>query len=150
VHILRETAQFLATLCCSLFSGAAIYVNLVEHPARMACGTEIAAAEFPPSYRRASVMQASLSVFGSLCAVVAWVTGGSALWLVGGVVLGSVVPYTLIAIMPTNKQLLDSSLDRRAQRTHQLLSRWANLHAVRSILSLLALIIFLCLLVASR
>src|SRR5712692_2687556 len=116
----------------------------------MACETEIAATEFPPSYRRASVMQASLSVFGSLCAVVAWVTGGSALWLVGGFGLGSVVPYTLIAIMPTNKQLLGSSLDRRTQRTHQLLSRWSNLHAVRSILSLLALIIFLCLLIASR
>ena len=27
--------QFLATLSTCLFSGAAIYINLVEHPARM-------------------------------------------------------------------------------------------------------------------
>jgi hypothetical protein len=31
--------QFMAVLAAMLFSGAAIYVNLVEHPARMECGT---------------------------------------------------------------------------------------------------------------
>jgi len=61
MEAIRELAQFLTTLCCGLFAGAAIYVNLVEHPARMECGTEIAATEFGPSYRRAAVMQASLA-----------------------------------------------------------------------------------------
>ena len=64
MEAIRELAQFLTTLCCGLFAGAAIYVNLVEHPARMECGTEIAATEFSPSYRRAAVMQASLAATG--------------------------------------------------------------------------------------
>lgn len=61
---LQLAAEFLATLACSVFAGAAVYITLVEHPARMACGIEIAATEFSPSYRRATVMQASLAIAG--------------------------------------------------------------------------------------
>ena len=46
---MRHIAEFIAVLGCSLFTGAAIYVSLVEHPARMNCGVETAATEFPPS-----------------------------------------------------------------------------------------------------
>ncbi|MPZ19989.1 MAG: hypothetical protein GEV06_19045 [Luteitalea sp.] len=53
-------AIVLATLCTGVFAGAAIYITLVEHPARLASGTAAAIAEFRPSYRRAAPMQASL------------------------------------------------------------------------------------------
>jgi len=42
-----------STMCAGLFCGPALYVNLVEHPARMSCGQELAVREFAPSYRRA-------------------------------------------------------------------------------------------------
>jgi hypothetical protein len=35
---MRQIAEFVAVLSCSLFTGASIYINLVEHPARMECG----------------------------------------------------------------------------------------------------------------
>jgi hypothetical protein len=57
---MRQIAEFVAVLACALFTGAAVYISLVEHPARMECGVEIAATEFPPSYRRASILQADL------------------------------------------------------------------------------------------
>jgi len=44
-----------ATLSAGLFAGAAIYVNAVEHPARLSCGVDVALREFAPSYRRATV-----------------------------------------------------------------------------------------------
>ena len=53
---MRQIAEFVAVLTCGLFTGAAVYVSLVEHPVRMACGVEIAAAEFPPSYRRGAII----------------------------------------------------------------------------------------------
>src|SRR2546422_6683690 len=150
MDFLRGTAQFLATLSCSLFAGAALYINLVEHPARMVCGTETAATEFVSSYRRATVMQASLTVSSSVFSIAAWLVGGSGLWLLGGILIGAVVPFTFVAIVPTNKQLLDPALDRKSDRTRQLLSQWERLHAVRSLLSFLALIIFLYVLGVDR
>jgi len=54
----------LATACAGIFFGAAIYINLVEHPARMSCGQELAVREFGPSYARASIMQAALAIVG--------------------------------------------------------------------------------------
>lgn len=45
-----------AVLCAGIFAGAAIYINAVEHPARLSCGTELALREFGPSYRQATVI----------------------------------------------------------------------------------------------
>jgi len=140
---MRQIAEFVAVLSCSLFTGAAVYINLVEHPARMQCGVEIAATEFPPSYRRATVMQATCAALGLLSSVAAWLAGATLWWLVGGVVLGAVIPFTLIVILPTNKQLLSPTLDRRSAETERLLAHWGRLHAVRSVLSAVALLLFL-------
>jgi uncharacterized membrane protein len=139
---MRQFAEFVAVLACSLFTGAAVYISLIEHPARMECGVEIAATEFSPSYRRASIMQATLAAVGLVSSIAAWLAGATFWWLVGGMVLGSVIPFTLIVMFPINKQLLSPALDRRAQ-AEGLLTRWGTLHAVRSILSGLALLLFL-------
>ncbi len=65
LHV-QTIAELIAVLACGLFTGAAIYINFVEHPARMQCGVEIAVTEFAPSYRRAAVVQASLAALGLL------------------------------------------------------------------------------------
>ena len=138
--------EVIATLSAGLFAGAAIYINLVEHPARMECGTDLAVTEFAPSYRRAAVMQGALGAVGSLSAAVAWLMGASLWWLIGGIILGAVIPFTLIVIFPTNKRLLDSSLDKGSEHALKLLTRWGRLHAVRSALSLIAFLLFIFLL----
>ena len=140
---MRQIAEFLAVLSCSLFTGAAVYITFVEHPARMQCGVEIAATEFAPSYRRATVMQATCAALGLLSSIAAWLAGATFWWMIAGFLLGSVIPFTLIAILPTNKRLLDPTLDKRSGEAERLLARWGRLHAVRSVLSGLALILFL-------
>ena len=49
-----QAFEFIATLCAALFAGAALYINLVEHPARMGLETRIAALQWAPSYKRAT------------------------------------------------------------------------------------------------
>lgn len=140
------TFQLLATLCAAIFAGAALYINLVEHPARMSLGAATALAEWRPAYRRATFMQAPLAIIGLVAAIGAWAIGAGSVWLVGGLLLGAVVPFTLIVAFPTNKQLLDPATAGDLDRARLLLDRWNRLHAVRSMLSLAALLTFLVLL----
>ena len=125
--------ELLATLCAGLFAGASVYISLVEHPARIECGTEIAATEFGPSYRRAAVMQASLAAVGFVAAMGTVLYEPALRVLLGGLLLGSIIPFTLLVILPTNNRLLDPALDRRSPEAASLLQRWARLHAVRSV-----------------
>lgn len=134
----RMIVEIGALLCTGLFAGAALYITLVEHPARMECGTELALAEFGPSYRRAAILQGLLAAIGSLLAIGAWLAGAPLLTLISGVILFLVIPWTLIVIFPTNRQLHDPSIDRSSATAHQLLKRWGRLHAVRTVLSLIA------------
>ena len=134
--------EFVATLSATLFCGAAIYINLAEHPARMGCDTKTAATVWAPSYKRATLMQASLAILGFLAGVAVWLLGGSAMWLLGAVLIGLVVPFTFVAIMPTNNRLLEPGRDLASNETRALLKKWGKLHAVRSLLSLLASIVY--------
>ena len=131
-------AALVATASAGLFAGAAIYVSAVEHPARLSCGTALALREFAPSYRRGAVMQASLAVVGLLASIAAWWQADRAELLIGGLLLGSVVPFTLVVIFPTNHRLLAPDLDPDSAESRALLERWGTLHAVRSVLGTLA------------
>jgi Domain of unknown function (DUF1772) len=148
--MLHQFAEFVAVLSCSLFAGASVYINLVEHPARMQCGVEIAATEFAPSYRRATIMQATLAAVGLVSSIAAWLAGATFWWLVAGALLGSVIPFTLFVILPTNKLLLSPTLDKQSVEAERLLARWGRLHAVRSVLSALALLLLLYLLIFAK
>lgn len=88
-------------------------------------------------------MQAPLAVLSFLAGVGAWLLDGGLLWLIGAVLIGLVVPFTFIAIMPTNHQLLLPGRDLSSAETRSLLEKWGRLHAVRSVLSLLAAIVYL-------
>jgi hypothetical protein len=131
-----------ATMATALFAGAAVYVSAVEHPARMSCGPDVALCQFGPSYRRGAVMQASLALIGSVTGLAAsWQLRD---WLVAlASLLGLLIPFTLIVILPTNKRLLDPTLDARSSEAARLLARWARLHAVRTAVSVVALVMLL-------
>jgi uncharacterized membrane protein len=135
--------ELIAAFCTALFAGAALYVNLVEHPARLEPGTAAAIREWRPSYRRATVLQASLAVAGLLAAVGAWFQGRGTPVLIAGLALGFVVPFTLVVIFPTNKRLSDPELDEGSAEAAALLVKWNRLHAVRSAAALVALVILL-------
>jgi uncharacterized membrane protein len=130
--------RFVAVLSAGLFAGAALYINVAEHPARLGLDTRQAALQWAPSYKRATWLQAPLAVLSFACgAAVAFLSGGVS-WLLPALLMGAVVPFTFIVVMPTNRQLLAKDRDQSAPSTRVLLVKWGKLHSVRTILSLLA------------
>lgn len=104
----------------------------------MACGPMMAVAEFRRSYPRGAALQAPLAVLGCLAAAGAWLAGAGVVWLVAGLMLGVVVPYTLVLVMATNRRLLDPGLEPDTPEATRLLHRWGALHLVRTVLGLAA------------
>jgi hypothetical protein len=134
--------ELTAVLGCTLFTGAAIYITAVEHPARLSCGTKLAATQWAPSYKRATVMQVPLAFVAGLAGIVRWALGGGPLWGWAALLLLAVIPFTLIVIRPTNHQLLEPERDLGSDETRRLLEKWGHRHGVRSALSLTASILF--------
>jgi hypothetical protein len=135
--------KFIATLSAATFAGAALYVNLVEHPARMTLDTRAAVLEWAPAYARGTWMQAPLALLSLVTGLGAWLLGGGVGWALAAVLIGAVVPFTFLGVMPTNRALLAPGRDLAAAETRALLERWAQLHAVRTVLSLAATVLYL-------
>jgi hypothetical protein len=138
--------SLVAVLTAALFAGAALYINLAEQPARLTLDTSFAVAQWAPSYRRATWMQAPLALMSLICGVGVWLMSGFVGWLIAAVLIGLVIPFTFIGIMPTNKSLLLRGRDLGSPETRALLERWGKLHAVRTALSLAATVQYLWLL----
>ena len=133
----------IATLAAATFFGAAVYINLVEQPARLSCGSRIAVTEWRPSYKRGTRLQAPLALIGSVAALVAWSSARDSAWMIGGLLFVGMIPFTLLVILPTNQRLESQDLDLSSEEALRLLRRWGQLHAVRSLLSGVALLLFL-------
>jgi uncharacterized membrane protein len=135
-------AGTLAVVLAALFAGAALYVSFAEHPARMTLDAKHALAQWKPAYQRGAVMQASLAILAGLAGLAAWRELGGTLWLVGALLMLANWPWTLVAIMPTNKQLKATNEQDANEGTAVMLNRWARLHAVRTLLGFAAAICF--------
>jgi hypothetical protein len=136
---MREALGLAALILAALFTGAAFYITIAEHPARMLLRVEQAVAQWARSHAQAAVLQASLAALGGICAIAAWWLGGDALFLVGGLILVANWPWTLLVMKPVNDSLNALSGNHSsAVEALPLLNRWARLHGVRDALGLVA------------
>ena len=128
----------LALVGAAIFAGVALYVNVVEQPARLSLDDRALLIEWKPSYRRGAAMQAPLALVGGLLGLIAWWQTSHSLFLIGSIAMVAPWPWTLIAIKPTNDSLLATEPDQAGPPTRALVVKWGALHAVRTALGALA------------
>ena len=131
-----------ALICAALFTGAAGYITLVEHPARLRLEDMPMLAQWQPSYAKALPIQSGLAIGGGIAGMGSWYLSGNLLWMFGSLVLLANWPFTLIAIMPTNKRLQSIRPDRAGRESRTLLLSWGKLHNIRSVLGAVSTAMF--------
>jgi len=133
----------LSLVAATLFAGVAIYVNVAEQPARLDLGDAALLTAWKSAYKRAFAMQALLALVGSFLGLLAWSEMKDWLWLFGAIALLANWPYTLFVINPTTKQLKRIRSASAGSESRLMIERWCRLHAVRSALGFVAMLIFL-------
>jgi hypothetical protein len=134
--------QLAALVAATLFAGAALYITLVEHPARLRLADGPLLAQWQPSYKRALPIQSGLAVIGGVAGLLAWFLSSQWQWLAGSTALLANWPFTLIVIMPVNKRLLAMQHRDAGSESRKMLVRWGSFHNVRSGLGVLAMLLF--------
>jgi uncharacterized membrane protein len=137
------TAGLLALIASAIFSGAALYVNVAEQPARLHLDDRAVLTEWKPAYQRGAAMQAPLALVGFLLGFLAWWQTSHSAFLIGAIAIIAPWPWTLIIIKPTNDALLATDPDKAGPQTRSLVVRWGAVHSVRTAMGALATVAFL-------
>jgi hypothetical protein len=126
--------SIVALVLATLFAGAALYISLVEHPARLGLADGPLLAQWQPSYKRALPIQSGLAVAGGAAGLILGYLSADWRWFAGAILLLANWPFTLFVIMPVNKPLMAMRERDAGAESRAMLVRWGKLHNVRSAL----------------
>ena len=133
-------AQFLAglaILAAGLYSGAAWYMTFVELPALRSLPAETARTYWTQSLRR-TPRYAAAALIAAAAALAAGRASLLSPWTWGALSLFGVLPFTVTAILPLQRRLLEGG-----GAWMEGLRRWRRLHVVRTALGLAGTVLFL-------
>lgn len=131
-----------ALTLAALFSGAALYVLVAEHPARRQIPPEAQLVQWKSAYAHGAVMQATLAVLAGLAGVAVWIRWGDLVFLGGGLMMWAAITYTLAVMWQLNSRLKGTPPEAAGAETVTMLGRWGRLHAGRTAIGLAATAIY--------
>jgi hypothetical protein len=131
---------FLAFAAASAFVGAALYIDLVEQPARLRLDAKSMIREWVPSNRRGFLLLAALALASAILACVDFARTSDVRWIIGGTVILASWPYTYFVIVPVNIWLCATPPARSAVR--ELMRDWGLLEWGQTAIGLGACCVF--------
>lgn len=132
----------LALAFAAAFSGAALYINLVEQPARLALDDAALLSEWRPSDRRGFALLESLALIAAVLGLATYFDSHDVRWLIGAIIIVLSWPYTYFAMVPMNNRILAvSSPEPGVART--LVRTWGRLEYGQTAIGIVASGVFL-------
>ncbi|MGO8800126.1 MAG: DUF1772 domain-containing protein [Roseiarcus sp.] len=132
----------LALAFAAAFSGAALYINLVEQPARLALDDAALLSEWRPSDRRGFALLESLALIAAVLGLAAYFQSQDLRWLIGAVISVLSWPYTYFAMVPMNNRILAISAGEPGA-ARELVRTWGLLEYGQTAIGLIACGVFL-------
>lgn len=132
----------LALATAGAFTGASIYVNYVEQPARLALSDDALIKEWEPSDHRGFIVLASFAFLAALFGFIAFRELDDIRWLFGAFVAIASWPYTYLAIVPLNNRILALIEANAAHEARKVIKLWGSLEIGQTALGVLATLIY--------
>jgi len=132
----------LALVIAAVFTGAALYINVAEQPARLMLDDRALLSEWKPSYKRGLMMQAPLAAVAGVFGVIAWWQSRDIAFCFGAILIIANWPWTLLGIKRTNTTLMVMDPAELPPNARALVVKWGTLHGVRTTLGALATVAF--------
>jgi hypothetical protein len=124
------------------FTGAALYVNWVEQPARLALDEEALLREWGPSDSRGFALLSTLALAAAIAGFVAYFESQDLRWAVGAFVIIFSWPYTFFVMAPLNNQIL-SLRGRDVAAARALIRQWGFIESGLTAIGAIAVAVFL-------
>ncbi len=99
-------AGSIALTFAAAFAGAAIYVNWVEQPARLALDGEALLSEWGPSDSRAVALLLAFALASTVAAFIAYFETQDVRFVFGALIVIASWPYAAFVMAPLNNQIL--------------------------------------------
>src|SRR5271166_47843 len=96
----------IALAFAAAFAGAAVYVNWVEQPARMALDGEALLDEWAPSDSRGVALLAAFALVAAVAGFIAYFESDDVRWVFGALIVISTWPYAFFVMAPLINQIL--------------------------------------------
>lgn len=136
------SAGSLALALTAAFTGAALYINLVEQPARMALDDNALLSEWRPSDHRGVALLAGLALAAAVLGFVMYFDTHDVTWAIGAVFIMLSWPYTFFAVVPMNNRILAVAAGEQAS-AREMVRTWGLLQYGLTGIGIVACAIFL-------
>ena len=117
-----QSGLFAFAAACA-YVGVALYITIVEQPARMT----LAPREWTPSNRRGFILLSALAVISTILAYADYARTGDIRWTIGGTIMLASWPYAYYVIVPVNIWLSALQPGASATALRELMRDWGLL-----------------------
>ncbi|MBV9287935.1 MAG: DUF1772 domain-containing protein [Hyphomicrobiales bacterium] len=132
----------IALAFAAAFSGAAVYVNWVEQPARLALEDEALLSEWAPSDSRGVALLAAFALAAALAGFIAWFESEDIRWVFGALMAIATWPYAFFVMAPLNNQIL-SLRGQDVAAAKALIRQWGLIESGFAAIGVVAVAFFL-------